>query len=163
MALAHYVVLQAVQIDGTLYVPDDELDLERRRAFYLVMAGHLAEDGVANPGLPAPPPQEPLVSDGRNWTLKKTVAAGATTNPTYVSPQARITVAVSPAVGATARVEVTLAPRAEVVAGTAVWRRWSRGDVTEEASDSVVSPLTALRCVAIGGAVVFEVSADRGA
>lgn len=99
-----------------------------------------------------------------NISHHETVPAGQTSAPVLAhSPGsfAPITVAVAPAVGATALIEFTLAPRADVEAdpGAVTWHAWPQGAVTAAATDVLVAPVTALRCTATGGAVEWSVLA----
>ena len=98
----------------------------------------------------------------RQRTFSGTVAAGGTSEPVVLARELLpATVAVHPAAGATGRIEYTLAPRADVEAGAATvkWLPWPAGDTTIPAADVIEGPVTALRCVAIGGAVEWEVQA----
>lgn len=74
---------------------------------------------------------------------------------------APVTVAVAPASGATALIEYTLAPRADVEAdpGAVTWFAWPQGAVAEQTVDALIAPVTALRCTATGGAVAWSVLA----
>lgn len=107
--------------------------------------------------------QQMTQADGRH-THHETVASGQVSLPVELPayiPHSPITVAVAPAVGATALIEFTLAPRADVEAdpGAVTWHAWPQGAVTAAATDVLVAPVTALRCTATGGAVDWSVLA----
>lgn len=95
--------------------------------------------------------------DGQSWRHRDNVAG--TSEPVYLPHRGPASVAVSPAVGANAVVEFTLSSRDEVEAGTALWRAWSLGTVTQAADDALQAPVTALRCTSTGGSTSFEVLA----
>ena len=59
-------------------------------------------------------------------------------------------VTVTPAAGATAQLEYTLANAAAVINGTATWMNWARGNVTSAASD-IINDDGWLRLSATGG------------
>jgi len=95
-------------------------------------------------------------------THRETVPSGATSAPVLLAREILpATVAVHPAAGATGRIEYTLAPRADVEAGLATvkWLTWPVGDTTIPAADIIEGPATAVRCVATGGSVDWEVLA----
>ncbi len=67
-------------------------------------------------------------------------------------------VSVAPAAG-TARVEYTQDDVQAVEAGTAVGKPWAEGDVNGYTDSLMVNAVTAIRCVAAGGAAEFKVTA----
>lgn len=98
----------------------------------------------------------------RQRTHRETVAAGSVSGPVLLARELLpATVAVHPAPGATARVEYTLAPQGEVEAGSGAvrWLPWPPGDVAAATFDTITGPVSALRCVASGGDVDWEVLA----
>lgn len=70
-----------------------------------------------------------------------------------------ISVAISPAIGQTARVEYTLSPPADVMAGTAVWLTWPAGNVSVATDDAMLTKAYAVRGVSSGGTAKLEVLA----
>lgn len=83
-----------------------------------------------------------------------------TSDPVYFqSGFNSISVAISPAVGQTARVEYTLSLPNEVMAGTAVWLTWPLGNVSAPADDAMLTKAYAVRGVSSGGTAKLEVLA----
>lgn len=94
--------------------------------------------------------------NGRVWEADETVPSGE--SRVFQLPLASpASVAVHPAEGATATVEMTLSPLAKVEAGTARWLPTSIGATSVADSTDIPSPVTALRVTAAGGAVAVEV------
>jgi len=105
-----------------------------------------------------------LVLDPRTGRrhFRETLAAGATGAPVMIGRDILpATVSVYPSAGATGRIEYTLAPPADVQAGaaTVVWLPWNHGDAGTNAVDVLTGPVTAIRGVATGGAIDWEVLA----
>ena len=105
-----------------------------------------------------------LRREGARWRYSETVSADTVSAPLLLPEMDEprpATVAVHPAAGATGRIEYTLAPRADVEAGLATvkWLTWPVGDTTIPAADVIEGPATAVRCVATGGSVDWEVLA----
>jgi len=72
-----------------------------------------------------------------------------------ISIPTKVTCTVDPS--GTAKMQYTTSPLADVEADTAVWQNWPIGDVTVITSDSLVSPVTALRGVSVTGAVTIDI------
>lgn len=72
---------------------------------------------------------------------------------------APLTVTAVPGAGGTLLVEHSTSSRSEVGAGTATWIAWSHGAVASAISDTLLSPVTALRFTATTAAGVYEVVA----
>ncbi|MBI5058961.1 hypothetical protein HZB60_04145 [candidate division KSB1 bacterium] len=96
------------------------------------------------------------------WRHKETAAAGQTSTPLICVPgdaaqeaYRAVTVGVSPSVGASALVQFTLDDEAAITANTAEWFDWPNGPVTAKSFDSFITPCTALRLTATGGAVTW--------
>lgn len=90
------------------------------------------------------------MSDGTNQitgTVTATPVIVKTRNLTFP-----LTVTVVPGAAGTSKVEFTTSTEAEVDAATAVWQTWPSGTVAATTSDSLVSPVTALRFTRVTGA-----------
>ncbi len=87
---------------------------------------------------------------------EETVANGATSNPIYIlEGPGQIKNILTPAAG-TGRVEFTISPTSEVVAGQATWVVWGKGEVAVGTEDFITRPVTAIRVVATGGNVKWQ-------
>jgi hypothetical protein len=71
-------------------------------------------------------------------------------------PARKISVSVIPGAN-TGKVQYTISPIADVVAGSATWFDWASGAVGSNTVDYLDAPVQALRFVASGGEVTFEV------
>ncbi len=94
------------------------------------------------------------------WDYSESVAAGQTTNaillPDNAGPPERWIVGLFISSG-NGRIEYTISPRANVIAGSANWRAWDNGNVSSS-SDDVLAPVQAIRAVNVSGTIVLEVS-----
>lgn len=70
-----------------------------------------------------------------------------------------ISVAITPAVGETARVEYTLSCQMEIDGDTAVWLTWPAGNVSASRDDALMTKAYAIRGVSSGGTAKLEVLA----
>ena len=76
--------------------------------------------------------------------------------PGYGNP---VLVMVNPDEGATATVEMTISSPEYILRNDAIWQPWDNGDVSEVTSGALTAGITAVRAVATGGTVTWEVSA----
>lgn len=60
--------------------------------------------------------------------------------------------------GNTGRFEFTLSPRADVIAGNALWRSSDAGNVSTDSTDSL-TPVQGVRAVSVSGPITIEVVA----
>ena len=70
-----------------------------------------------------------------------------------------VLVMVNPEEGATATVEYTISSPEYILRDDAIWKAWDSGDVAEATSGALTAGITAVRVVATGGAVTWQVSA----
>jgi hypothetical protein len=63
------------------------------------------------------------------------------------------TVVVAPGAGCTVRCQYSTTANANAVPGSAIWRDWPAGSVTTNTSDTLQSPVIALRFQRTGGSV----------
>ena len=97
--------------------------------------------------------------NGKLWQASGTVAAAATA--VLILPESGdASIALIPAAGGSALVEVTIAPLEEVQAGSASvrWFPWPKGSVTAAAEDTRMAPATALRITAATQPCRYEFS-----
>jgi hypothetical protein len=93
------------------------------------------------------------------FTHKETIADGITGDALTVPPLpdgGRVTCTIV-AGSNTGKVQFTTSPDANVAAATATWQDWPNGTITGNSSDSIISPVTAVRGVSVSGEIVFEV------
>jgi hypothetical protein len=109
----------------------------------------------------------PTNSAWSSSTFREAVAASVDSTILRIPIGMRPTVAIAVADATGRAVEYTTSPDAMVSAGTALWRTWDNGVVTNATAeagttDSLVGPVTALRLSNAGGkngAVTWEVAA----
>lgn len=84
-----------------------------------------------------------------------------TSEPIMIQPGYKdISVAITPAVGQTARVEYTLSPQTDIDDGTATWLTWPAGDVSSSRDDALLAKAYAIRGVSSSGAAKLEILAS---
>lgn len=86
--------------------------------------------------------------------VEESVGNGETGNPVILYGRP-VSLALHPA--GTAKVQFTLSGDNLVVAGTARWIDWARGNVTVATADISEGDVTAVRAVSVSGAAVLEV------
>ena len=86
-------------------------------------------DGVTGPSVVIPP----MGTEGATVTC--TIIAGANTG----------------------KIQFTTSPDADVIADTANWQDWPNGDTSGTYSDSIISPVTAVRGVSVSGNITIEI------
>ena len=92
------------------------------------------------------------------YDYHETILTGANGKSVYIpsiSVPTKVTCTVIPS--GTAKIQYTTSSRAAVEASTAVWQDWPLGGVTSTTSDSLVSPVTALRGVSVSGSVTIDI------
>lgn len=94
---------------------------------------------------------------------KETVTAGSTSEPVLIgSRMHRVSAGVTPGGGGTGRVEYTFDTIAEIIADNARWYAWADGDVSTATANSLVGPITAVRCVAATANAGFDLCGAVG-
>ena len=96
-------------------------------------------------------------------TGKITLTVGQNSGIIPVQAGYSVTIRAIPGTGATAIVKNSISPESEVIAGTAVLKKWELGDITEstpEGSETGYCPpsVTAIYFESTGGTSVFEVT-----
>ena len=77
-----------------------------------------------------------------------------------IKPNAKGQYAVSVAIEAgsnTGKVQYTIDTEEEIQAGTEVWYDWPKGNISGNAIDSLISPVSAIRGVSISGSIILKV------
>lgn len=93
------------------------------------------------------------------YTHTETLANGITSEAIAIPPLppgGRVTCTVIAGAN-TAKIQFTTSSDAAVVADTATWQDWPQGDKTGTFSDSIITPVTAVRGVSVSGEIDFEV------
>jgi hypothetical protein len=93
------------------------------------------------------------------FTYTETLADGITSDAIAIPPLppgGRVTCTVIAGAN-TAKIQFTTSSDAAVSADTATWQDWPQGDKTGTFSDSIISPVTAVRGVSVSGEIDFEI------
>jgi len=104
------------------------------------------------------PARKPTYDDNTGRSIfSESILGGATSDPVLLPSVHQMDLGHKPSSvfckpAGTARLEFTLSSRAAVEAATAIWVPWPNGDVTVTTTAGIHSPVTALRCVSVGGA-----------
>ena len=96
----------------------------------------------------------------RGWQYTEDVATGATSEPVKIKSNENglyhVSIALIAGTG-NGKMQYTLDSDAEIDAGTAVWFDWEMGICTGNTIDAIISPVSAVRCVSISGAMTFKI------
>lgn len=85
---------------------------------------------------------------------KQVIPTGETGTPVFIYGK-YVTITCIPS--GTGKIQFTTGRIDEVNNNEAIWRDWSRGNITSSASDIPEGPVTAIRGVSVSGQVVVEV------
>ena len=92
------------------------------------------------------------------YSHSEELLTGVTSDPVVIPPLNGQPVSVTMIAGAnTGKIQFTTSTDAKVAAGTATWQDWPSGVVTGTVSDTLISPVTAVRGVSDAGTVDFEI------
>ena len=102
-----------------------------------------------------------VTREGRynGYTHTETLVDGITSDPIVIPPLppgGRVTCTVIAGAN-TAKIQFTTSSDAAVVADTATWSDWPQGDKIGTFSDSIITPVTAVRGVSVSGEIDFEI------
>ncbi len=94
---------------------------------------------------------------GTNKSASLVVPDGATSAPIIINEGIRtVTICLIPANGASGKAQYSTSSAENVDNGTANWRDWPRGVITEIQDDVLNAPVTAVRAVSEVGSLTLE-------
>ena len=96
----------------------------------------------------------------RGWHYTENVASGETSEPVKIKSNENglyhVSIALIAGTG-DGKMQYTLDSDAEIDADTAIWFDWELGTCTGNTIDAIVSPVSAVRCVSVSGAMTFKI------
>ena len=95
-----------------------------------------------------------------NLEYEETIADGQNGETLYIHPvnakRDGVTCTIISS-GNTGKFQYTTSSKTSIIAGTEVWQNWAQGNVTATTTDSITSPVTAIRGVSISGEIEIAV------